>query len=193
VGYQHCKYCWFYKTTWEDFLSSTNRYAHEYRIACSVIYCGLLSVLQMHVRAIVQFSHLWKCVFLESLQGADMCKWMNIRNDEYSCCNQILAYILVYDIYVLLITFVFITAVMATGLIWSRYSTQITPVSSIFKDRLFLASSWNIEKWAKLRFICGPSVQAKFYSFTSLSSSLYVILVYIIAALSLLQEFDILN
>jgi hypothetical protein len=47
----------------------------------------------------------------------------------------------VYDIYVLLITFVFITAVMATGLIWSRYSTQITPVSSILKDRLFLASS----------------------------------------------------
>jgi hypothetical protein len=45
------------------------------------------SVSQMHVRAIVQFSHLWTCVFLESLQGADLCKWMNLRTAEYSCCH----------------------------------------------------------------------------------------------------------
>lgn len=60
--------------------------------------------------------------------------------------------------YILLIPFVLNTAVMATGIIWARYSTVITPVSYIFffKDRLLLNSIYGSQSQLRciVRFGC---------------------------------------
>lgn len=92
----------------------------------------------------------------------------------------VLVYILMYWVvlftsYALLIPFLFDTAVTATGLIWSRYSTVITPVSFFFfKGRLPLTCSWNIEILVVWRSFVDLQCKQSLYSFTLLPSSLYV-------------------
>jgi hypothetical protein len=48
--------------------------------------------------------------------------------NSFSIYSHVLGFIYIYA---LLIPFLFDTAVTATGLIWSRYSTVITPVSFV--------------------------------------------------------------
>jgi hypothetical protein len=110
---------------------------------------GMHMNIELHVvLSIADFSlsHRCTCALLfnfhtcENVYFWNLCKeqtcaseWIyGMPSTRVATCKQFLTYILVYDIYALLITFVFNTAVMATGLIWSRYSTQITPVSFIF-------------------------------------------------------------
>lgn len=137
MGYQHCQYCWFFKTTWEDFISSANRYVHAYITAFCVIHCRLLSVTHTHTHTCVCSS--FTLVYLWILWKEPPCAsewihecWVFKLQAVLSIYCRVLGFIYIYA---LLIPFVFNTAVMATGLIWSRYSTVITPVSFFFLSK----------------------------------------------------------
>ena len=136
-----------------------------------LIYCYRLWTSPTHTR----MQHACLSYFLinicmsgtpDSPKGTDMHKWKGIWN-AFLLQQAVLAYIVMYWILFISIHCWFLfssPAVTATGVIWSRYSTVITPVSLIFskKDCFLLVQQIMMYLWP-LRIIYGPSMQAKFY------------------------------